>query len=358
MRAPVSRTKEDALLLGVAVSAAVVAVVSVRVAEPQRIGLWIATATALALVPAALFALWLGGRARQVVDDTLLGESDAARALLSAIPDGLLVVDDGTVTSVNRRLCELLGFERDELLGADAPLPFWPPEHRHEIEAWHRELDALEEHETELTLRHRDGTRLRVLVAGRRAPSGPHDAMRQLVTIRDVSARHRRERRLHELSSRDPETGLLNHGEFEERLRAVVRRAIGAGENATLVLAELGLDGGVGDGALQRPEGLVAVERLRSLARAGDELARTREDEIAWILPGTDAHGGVGAVARARTALAELGRVTLTVGICDLTTAGDLFALYAFADRALALARAQGAGGTAQYRPPVPETTG
>jgi hypothetical protein len=50
--------------------------------------------------------------------------------------------------------------------------------------------------------------------------------------------------------------------------------------------------------------------------------------------------------------------VTLTVGICDLTTAGDVFALYAFADRALALARAQGAGGTAEYRAPVPETMG
>ena len=100
-----------------------------------------------------------------------------------------------------------------------------------------------------------------------------------------------------------------------------------------------------------RPEGLVAVERLRALVRAGDELARTRENEIAWVLPGADAHAGVGAVARARAALAELGGVTLTVGICDLATAGDVLALYAFADRALSVARAQGAGGTAQYRP-------
>ena len=281
-----------------------------------------------------------------------------ARGLLSAIPDGLLVLDDGAVSSVNRRLCELLGFAREELLGATAPLPFWPPEHRHEIEAWHRQLDGLGEHETELTLRHRDGTRLRVLVAGRRAPAGPNEALRQLVTIRDVSARHRREQRLEELSSRDSETGLLNHGEFEERLRAVVRRAIASGENTSLVLAEPGLDGDLGDGVLQRPEGLVAVERLRALARTGDELARTRENEIAWLLPGTDAHGGVGAVARARTALAELGRVTLTVGICDLATAGDVFALYAFADRALAVARAQGVGGTAQYRPTATETAG
>ena len=36
--------------------------------------------------------------------------------------------------------------------------------------------------------------------------------------------------------------------------------------------------------------------------------------ELAMILPDTDAHGGVGAVARARAELAELGDVALTVG--------------------------------------------
>ena len=51
----VTRTKEDALLLGVAVSAAAIAIVSVRDAEPPHIGLWVATATAVALVLAALF---------------------------------------------------------------------------------------------------------------------------------------------------------------------------------------------------------------------------------------------------------------------------------------------------------------
>jgi two-component system sensor histidine kinase DctS len=354
MRLPTTaRTREDALLLGVAASAAAVAIASVRSAEPPRIGLWVATATALALALAALFALWLASHARRVVDETLFGEWDAARTLLSAIPDGLLVLDEGHVRSVNRRLCELLGFEREELLGTTAPLPFWPPEHRHEIEAWEALLEASGAHETELTFRRRDGSRLRVLVAGRTVAAGPGEAPRRLVTVRDVSANHRRERRLLELSSRDPETGLLNHAEFEERLGAAVRRALGGGENVALVLAELGLDGATGGGTLCRPEGLVAVEQLRSLARAGDELARTRENEIAWILPGADAHGGVGAVARARTALAGLGGVTLTVGICDLAAAGDALALYAFADRALCVARAQGAGGTAEYRPVV-----
>ena len=101
------------------------------------------------------------------MDDSLDGEWDTARALLSALPDGLLVVAGGRIRSVNRGLCDQLGFDRDSLLGVEAPFPFWPPEHRHEIDAWQAELEARGEHVGELTFRHWNGGHLRVLVAGR-----------------------------------------------------------------------------------------------------------------------------------------------------------------------------------------------
>jgi PAS domain S-box-containing protein len=341
------RTKEDVLLLAVAVAAGGVVVASVRQAAPPSVGLWVTTAAALALVLAACFAFWLGGAARRAVSETLFGEWDAARSLLSAIPDGLVVVDDGRVSSVNRRLCELVGFGREELLGADAPFPFWAPEHRHEIEAWHAELGVRGEHAAELTFRRRDGGRIRVLAAGRTV-SSDRAGRRYVITVRDVSAGHRRERRLAELSARDPETGLLNRHEFEERLGDAVRDATTGGESVAVVLAELVVRGEVGAGAFRRPEALVAVERLRGVARAGDVLARTREGELGMILPGTDVQGGVEAVARLRGALGELD-VELTAGVCDLATAGDPLTLYALADRALASAREKGRSATARY---------
>jgi PAS domain S-box-containing protein len=340
---------EHWLLLAVSVSSVSLAVLALREATPSGLGLRTMTAGALVLGLAAAFALWVGSMRRVVGDSPV---EDPARSLLSAIPDGLLLLQEGGVRSVNRRLCELVGFDRDELLGTAAPLSFWPPEHRHEIEAWHTELEARGEHDAELTFRHRDGRRLRVLVAGRIVPD-EGGASRHLVTVRDISAGHRRERRLRELAARDAETGLLNRGEFEERLGDAVRRAIATGTNVAVVLAELGIAGCTGDGVFRRPEALAAVERLRALLRAGDEIARTGEGELAWILPDTDTHGGVGAVARARTDLAALQGVSLTVGVCDLATAGDALGLYAFADRALATARKQGLGGTAQYSPPV-----
>lgn len=348
--APLAASRH-ALFVAIAASALSLAVLVLRDATRSDVGLRGATAAALVLGLSAAFALWVGSM-RRAIDTSPGADPDEPGSLLSAIPDGLLLVDDGSVRSVNRGFRDLVGFGEEELLGTGAPLPFWPPEHLHEIEAWHDELEARGEHDAELTFRHRDGRRLRVAVSGR-AVAGEGDQGRHLVTVRDISAGYGRERRLLELATRDVETGLLNRDAFEERLGDAVRRAITAGANMTVVLAELGTAGHPGDGVFRRPEGVVAVERLRSLLRAGDEIARTGESELALILPDTDAHGGVGAIARARADLATLEGVTLTVGVCDLAAAEDALALYAYADRALAQARRQGIGGTVQYSPVV-----
>jgi PAS domain S-box-containing protein len=348
--AAVTRTKEELLLLAASVAGLGIAGLSAREAVPIGIGPVLGTAAALGVAGASAFAYWLGRVARGTVVRSDEAELSAARELLSAIPDGLLVVQDGRVRSVNRRLCELLGFERAELLGEGQPFPFWPPELRHELEAWHESLGRHGELEGELTLRRRNGERLHVAVAGRRVPDDS-GSLRHVLTVRDMSSSRRRERRLAELCGRDPETGLHDHLEFERLLGGAVRRASAYGETLTLVLLELSVDGHSGAGVFGRPGALVAVERLQELSRVDDALARTGDGELAWILPHTDMHGGVGAVARARTALASLSEIGLTAGICDLATAGDPLALCAFADRALIDARQQGVGGTAQYRP-------
>ena len=71
-----------------------------------------------------------------------------------------------------------------------------------------------------------------------------------------------------------------------------------AGTGLAVVLAELGVRGRTGEGVFRRPEALIAVERLARAGRAGDDLARTRDGELAWILPETDGDGAVEAVAR------------------------------------------------------------
>lgn len=344
-----TRTKEELLLLAASVAGLGIAGLSARAAVSVEIGPVLGTAAAFGVAGASAFAYWLSRATRGTVLRSEDAELLAARELLSAIPDGLLLVQGGRVRSVNRRVCELLGFERAELLGQRQPFPFWPPELRHELEAWHEALERHGELEGELTLRRRNGERVHVAVAGRRVPDDS-GSLSHVLTVRDVSVSRRRERRLAELCGRDPETGLHDHLEFERLLGGAVRRASAYGETLTLVLLEVGVDGRAGADVFGQPGALVAVERLQELSRVDDVLARTGDGELAWILPRTDMHGGVGAVARARTALASLSAVALTAGICDLATAGDSLTLCAFADRALVDAREQGVGGTAQYR--------
>ena len=111
------RSKDELLLLLVSGMATVVAVVFAREAAPDPLGLWLATAAALGLALTGLFAFWFGGAARRRLEESLHAESEAVRTLLSAIPDGLMLVRDGEICSVNRSLCELLGYEREEQIG-------------------------------------------------------------------------------------------------------------------------------------------------------------------------------------------------------------------------------------------------
>jgi PAS domain S-box-containing protein len=341
-----SRTTDRLLPAGLALAGLAAAGVAAR--DTVRPGLDLPLATMVAVGAASLAFLLVRAARRSPADDTELA---AARDLLSAIPEGLVVVRDGRIVSVNRRLCELVGFDREELIGRVPPYPFWPPEHRHELERWHATLEQRGELDGELTFIRRDGERLHAAVAARRV-AGDDDAARHVLAVHDVSTSRRRELRLAELCGRDPQTGVLDHREFEVRLGAAVRHAIAHNEPLCIVLIELSLRGRTGKAVLGRPEALVAVEQLREIIRADDVLARTGECELALILPDTDAHGGVGAVARARTALAPLEGLALTAGACDLATARDAMALCAFADRALVEARKQGLGGTSTYSVP------
>jgi PAS domain S-box-containing protein len=341
MRARSTRTKEELLLLVVSAGAAAVVVNSILRDVPASPALQAATAVALVLSLVTAFAFWFAGATRRAVSSARRGEQVAARRVLSALPDGVVVVGDGRVLSVNRRFCALLGFERDELVGATAPFPFWPPERKHEIERWHTTLEARGELVGPLVLLHGSGDRIPVLVAGG-VVSGGEDDSRYVLTVRDVSASHRRARRLSALSTHDPATALLNERGFEDRLRDAVRRAIAGGTNTSVALIELGVD-------VESPEGLIAIDRLRALVRAGEDLARTKRDELAWILHDTGRQGAAQAVRRAQHELTEATGITLTAGISDLVAASDALSLYALADRALVAARRQGRGVTVCY---------
>lgn len=278
-------------------------------------------------------------------------DAESARAMLAAFPEAVLVIRDGVVVAVNRRLCRLLDLRREELVGNAAPFRFWPPEHRHEHEDWHRRLAELGTLEGELTIRARDGRRIAALASGSVVPAGPGRSPATFVSLRDITARREVEDRLVALASRDPLTALLNEWGFQERLSEEVARARSAGRGLSVALIHF-------DG-LNEPEDLTTVvQRFRADLRAGEQISRTSDAELAWILPETDAEGAVSAVERARGHLSRargqgFERLRISAGVCDLVAASDDATLYAFAHEALRAARRQG-GGTHVYGAPRP----
>lgn len=66
---------------------------------------------------------------RKAGEDALRDESAFRKAMEESVLTGMRAIDlEGRITFVNSAFCRLVGFERDELVGAKRPFPYWPPE--------------------------------------------------------------------------------------------------------------------------------------------------------------------------------------------------------------------------------------
>jgi diguanylate cyclase (GGDEF)-like protein/PAS domain S-box-containing protein len=278
------------------------------------------------------------------------GQPGYHEAVVGALQEGLIVSRDGHIIDVNEHFCQMTGFPRSELVGANMPWPFFPPDGLERIQAWRERLREADRGEYELDLIRADGSRFPVLGSAGAARDGAGEFVGWVFLVRDIADRKRRESRLSEMAARDELTGLLNTRSFLVHLAGEVAR--GRRHGRTLSLAILDLDGfkrtndeqghQAGDRVLAEVAG-----RLGALCRAGEHMARIGGDEFGWILPETDAQGAAAAVIRARIAIASeafrgAGTLTLSAGICENDGTLDAPQMHARADRALYSAKASG----------------
>jgi diguanylate cyclase (GGDEF)-like protein/PAS domain S-box-containing protein len=284
-------------------------------------------------------------------------ERDYGAAITSSMREGFMLTRDGTILEVNQALCDLTGLTRADLVGASVPYPFWSPEAAEEIA---RERSSIDEHghEFETIYRRKDGARFDASISTVAARTADGELLGYVSTVRDVSERKRYLAELERLASRDPLTGLVNHRVLHQRLQADAEHARREGE--PLSIAILDLDNFkaindkyghlVGDGVLRE-----LGRRLLDIKREGELIARVGGEEFAWILNAEGQNAFV-AAERARLEIMDIpfpdvGFVTVSIGICDLSTVADPQDLYERADEALYRAKRRGRNWTCQHVP-------
>jgi diguanylate cyclase (GGDEF)-like protein/PAS domain S-box-containing protein len=300
-------------------------------------------------------------------------ERDHATTIISAMNEGFALTVDGQITLVNDSLCRLTGFSREELVGAELPFPFWPPEHQAQIMILRNEIVAQRGGSLEVTLMRKSGERFEAEITAQPALDRESNLLGFVNTMRDVSVQRRQQRELERLAMTDSLTGLSNRHVLQEALEREVARARRHGLPLALILLDVDhfkqindLYGHpVGDAVLKE-----VAQRLDQTIRAGEVLARLGGEEFAWLLPDTDAEGALSAADRAREAISgnafgEVGPLTISAGVGVLADAVGHEQLYDLADRALyeakqdgrdrTVCRSSALAGAGPRKPPTPD---
>jgi len=190
-----------------------------------------------------------------------------------------------------------------------------------------------------------------LVVSGARLPDGTEDRLRafgQLLSM--VLVRVEDRRRLSTLASTDALTGLGNRRHFDERFHVAVEQAQRHHHPLSLALLDVDHFKRINDehGHQRGDDALAEVaRRLAATCRIGESVARIGGEEFAWILPLTSGDGAEAAARRARAAVREapfasVGRLTVSIGISELSLANDASDLVRRADRALYRAKEAG----------------
>jgi diguanylate cyclase (GGDEF)-like protein/PAS domain S-box-containing protein len=161
----------------------------------------------------------------------------------------------------------------------------------------------------------------------------------------------------------DELTGLPNQRTFHERLATEVERAHRHGHRVSLALFDVDRFKAVNDGHGHQAGDRVLIEiadRLRGIMRTSDTVARIGGEEFGWIMVETDGLGAWRAADRARAAIEstpfpDVGLVTVSGGICELSPSGNAGEIFRLADVALYWAKAHGRNVCFRYSPDVIE---
>ena len=230
---------------------------------------------AIALGVAGVGLLVLGAGAASYVLDTQSRSQAEIRLqhLIEGGVDGMAVERDGVIVGVNSALLQLVGVEREALLGQ-------------KLSRWAEDVARLTDGDmVQSSLTNVSGEVLPIELAAKRDHGSEGEVM--IYAVRDLRARQAQERRIAHLARNDSLTGLPNRASFLERL---TRQTATVKPGETLALFALDLNRfkevndlyghAVGDQLLCR-----ISDHLREVLHEGEFIARQGGDEFVAMAP-------------------------------------------------------------------------
>ena len=114
--------------------------------------------------------------------------------LIESLPVGLSVINKSSVRIIaNQTLCEMTGFDREELQYSTPPFKFWPPEHLEEISRSFSMLMFGALQESELTFMRKNGERFCALINPSYLKNEHGELEYIVVSIKDISSQKKNE---------------------------------------------------------------------------------------------------------------------------------------------------------------------
>ena len=265
---------------------------------------------------------------------------------------GIGMIDlDGNIFEVNKPLCEIFGYGKEELEKMNL-LDLWLPEERMAALAEYKKAGSGAKARTvfERKYLNKQGEILIAEVTRGLARSQDGKPLYFIVSFRDVTESKRLQALLEDQASTDPLTGTMNRTRIEERACFELMRSDRYGDKLALIMIDLDHFKEVNDtfGHLAGDRVLRGFcEIARNCLRATDVLGRWGGEEFVALLPETGLKGAQFLADRLRTTLEGLCfdgeiKVTASMGVAGYREGDELASLMGRADAALYRAKENG----------------
>ncbi|MGD8444573.1 MAG: PAS domain-containing sensor histidine kinase [Desulfobacterales bacterium] len=150
------------------------------------------------------------------IEQALIVEHIFRKTIEESIPSGIAGFDmKGRQIYVNQVFCEMVGWHEEELLGAQYPFKYWPPDDMENVAANFKLLLSgnVPSEGLEFPFRRKNGNRFWGLVLSASLTDSIGNKIGQLMSVADISAQKRAEKTMRALSSR-----LINAQETERKI--------------------------------------------------------------------------------------------------------------------------------------------